>query len=303
MPALSSSRCGLLVCQAEFAGLAHELGAPLTMCLPIRLLATVMLMWTFTAIAQANAETGQGAAVQGTIADSTGRPLPNVTVLLEPGGRRTTSSPTGSFLFPGLRGGQYTLTLRLVGHRQRANGIAVASTGTTRIRMQLERLPQVLDAMRVVDQNTCATTSLDGFECRRRAGIGHFRDAGELRSMRPQYWADMLDGMPGIRRIPRNGRYGHDMRAGVEPSRCLVELWNGQPRLEATDDDGVTFYPDELWLPNDVVAIEYYDEPAKIPTHYKPLAWPVLAPESCRLLIYWMRGAAPALRDTTQNTR
>jgi hypothetical protein len=117
--------------------------------------------------------------------------------------------------------------VRLVGYRQFIDTVHVPSFGTQRFNVRLERLPTRLATVTITDRSMCETTSLSGFECRRNSGVGHFRDAGELRSMRPRNWADMLDGMPGLRREPRRGPYGMDWRPTAPPSRCVREIWNG----------------------------------------------------------------------------
>ncbi len=100
----------------------------------------------------------------------------------------------------------------------------------------------------------------------------------------------MMDGMPGLRRVPRSGPFGYDVRVGVAPSRCLVELWNGQlPMTKALD---MPYAPDETWSPNDVIALEMYTEYRDVPGPYRGAAWPVDSSQPCVLLIYWLRGAA-----------
>jgi hypothetical protein len=52
------------------------------------------------------------------------------------------------------------------------------------------------------------------------------------------------------------------------------------------------FAPDEVWSPNDVIALEMYAEYRDVPGPYRGAAWPVDSPQPCVLLIYWLRGAA-----------
>jgi hypothetical protein len=47
----------------------------------------------------------------------------------------------------------------------------------------------------------------------------------------------------------------------------------------------------EIWRPIDVVAIEYYDDYAKVPVQYRShVVLPGQPP--CELVIYWLRGAS-----------
>ena len=231
-------------------------------------------------------------SVVGTVRDSTGRPLREAEVIVEPSGLRTRTDSVGRFTMRLPRGTVIVLRVRLVGYRSFEESLRVPGFGSVRRDVRLARLPQQLSTVTVLDRSGCATTSLDGFECRRSSGIGHFRDAGELRSMRPRYWADMLDGMPGLRRDMRPGPYGPEWRPSPAPSRCVRELWNGQPPMEA---EGATFQPDEYWKPEDVVAIEYYAEHREVPPQYERFAWyPPVMGQPCGLIVYWLRGAKRA---------
>lgn len=231
-------------------------------------------------------------SVAGTVRDSTGRALREAEVIVEPSGVRTRSDSAGRFALRLPRGGANVLRVRLVGYRGFEAPIRVPSFGTVRTDVRLSRLPHRLSTVTVRDRSGCATATLDGFECRRNSGIGHFRDAGELRSMRPRHWADMLDGMPGLRRDMRPGPHGADWRPAAAPSRCVRELWNGQAPMIAP---GAEFQPDAYWKPEDVVAIEYYADHRDVPPQYARFAWdPPVMGQPCGLIVYWLRGARRA---------
>lgn len=225
----------------------------------------------------------------GTVSDTSGRPLREAEVIVGTLGTRVRTDSAGQFTVRLARGGRVELIVRLVGYRQYLDSVRVPGFGTQRVRIRLERLPPRLAARRIVDRSGCATTALSGFECRRDSGIGHFRDAGELRAMRPRHWADMLDGMPGLRREARDGPYGMDFRPTATPSRCVREIWNGQLPMH---DPDAKYQPDQLWKPEDVVAIEYYERHADVPPQYQRYAWwPPLGGQPCGLIVYWLRGA------------
>jgi hypothetical protein len=228
-------------------------------------------------------------SLAGTVTDSAGLPLREATIIVSPGASRMRSDSAGRFSVRLARAGLVEVMVRLVGYHQFVDSVRVSGFGTRRFAVRLTRLPPRLAAVVVTDRSACATTALSGFECRRDSGIGYFRDAGELRGMRPRHWADMLDGMPGLRREPRPGPYGLDWRPTAPPSRCVRELWNGQPPM---DDPTGPFQPDQLWKPEDVVAIEYYEQHRDVPPQYQRYAWhPPVGGQTCGLIIYWLRGA------------
>lgn len=220
--------------------------------------------------------------VAGVVRDSAGRALSDAEVIVEPAGDRIRTDLNGRYRLRTQPRRQAVFRVRLVGYRFFEDTIRIPVMGTVVVDVRLAKMPQLLATVTITERNQCDATSLSGFECRRASGTGYFRDAGELRSMRPQYWADMLDGMPGLRREFRMGPYGRDWRAAVRPSRCLVELWNGQLTMEG----------DGNWRPDDVIAIEYYATYADAPSTYKRFAWEP-GKEPCSVIVYWLRGAAP----------
>ena len=235
--------------------------------------------------------------LSGTVTDSAGRPLREAELLVGAEPTRTRADSTGRYAIRLPRGGRVQVLVRLVGYRQFIDTVQVPGFGTQRFNIRLQKLPTQLATVTVTARSLCETTSLSGFECRRNSGVGHFRDAGELRAMRPRHWADMLDGMPGLRRDPRRGPYGMDWRPIAPPSRCVREIWNGQLPMEAPEAE---FQPDELWTPNDVVAIEYYESHNEVPPQYKRYAWwPPILGQPCGLIVYWLRGADRGKRPPT----
>ncbi|QJR34038.1 carboxypeptidase-like regulatory domain-containing protein [Gemmatimonas groenlandica] len=228
--------------------------------------------------------------LRGAIRDSLARPLAGAEVILSSTGDRVRSDSLGRFVLAVPPRTVDTLRVRLVGYRPAEQRISTADVASALV-VVLRRYPQMLDTLRArTDQDRCIRDALVGFECRRAAGRGLFRDAGQLRALRPQTWADMFDGMPGLRRVPRYGPSGYEVRVGVAPSRCLVELWNGQ--LPMTKSLDTPFAPDEAWSPNDVIALEMYAEYRDVPGPYRGAAWPVDSSQPCALVIYWLRGAA-----------
>jgi hypothetical protein len=94
----------------------------------------------------------------------------------------------------------------------------------------------------------------EAFLCRSRSAVGYKRNADELAPLRPRYWADLFDRLPGVRRLS-NG--AGDVT--VDPTigwRCRVELIDGRP-LGLIGRVYVT--------PNAVIGMEYYPSHAEVP--------------------------------------
>jgi hypothetical protein len=231
-------------------------------------------------------------SVRGIVRDSAGRPVAEADVIVRSADVRTRTDSSGRFTLSRVRGGRYELLVRKIDFRPYAQSFSLRDGATLSLDVRLDRLPPLLEAVTArVDADKCDPYSIEGFECRRMAGEGMFRDAGQIRALRPEHWADMFDGMPGIRRVMTHGPLGPEWRVAARPSRCLVELWNGQRPMELQNDGLPGYPPDLLWRPLDVIAIEYYDEYKKIPARYQ---YYVGRPgeQSCELVIYWLRGAS-----------
>jgi len=225
----------------------------------------------------------------GIVTDSARRPVYDADVIVGAIGVRARTDSAGRFSVQLARGGRTEVKVRLVGFRQFIDTVRVPAFGAERITIRLERLPPRLATRVITDRRECDEFALSGFECRRDSGIGFFRDAGELRAMRPQHWGDMLDGFPGLRwRMKADGR-GREV--GPVPSRCLRQIYNGRmPQWLAHEERKV----DDYWIPDDVVAIEYYTEYRQVPPQYQRYAWwPPLLGQPCGLIVYWLRGADP----------
>src|SRR5690606_37351264 len=148
--------------------------------------------------------------------------------------------------------------------------------GQREYRFALTRMIQLIDTLRVVSQDGCAAYRYEGFECRQRAGIGQFRGPEELAALRPDYWADMFEGMTGLRREPWRDRQRGRLDWTVSSTtgwRCLTEGFNGRQRTAREE----IIYPDQIY------AIEYFDVYERVPEAYKRLAWPNGESHPCAL--------------------
>ncbi len=236
--------------------------------------------------------------VRGVVVDSTGRHLAEADIIVGDPGVRARSDSLGAFQVVRLKAGRLRVRVRLIGYRPYESTVNVSDARWTDVRVVLRRMPQLLADVRITDTRLCTPNSLEGFECRRQSGTGMFRDAAEIRSMRPSAWADMLDGMPHLRRIPLMTPDGLDWRPSAPPSRCLMEIYNGEDPM--FDGHVRKVRIDEL-VTRDVVAIEYYVKYADVPEHFKRFAWPKGESSPCALLVYWLREAKPRPRRTMRD--
>lgn len=226
----------------------------------------------------------QAGFVRGIVTDTAGNPLRGIEVLALQQERSVRTDAQGRFVFRDLPWGQVVLMARGPGWRPQDQVARVPDANTTvpEVRFVLSRVIPVIDTLRIVSQDGCAPYAYAGFECRRRAGIGQFRGPDELAALRPDYWADMFEGMSGLRKEPfrdvQRGRLDWTV-ASTTGWRCLMEGFNGRFRTAREE----IIYPDQIY------AIEYFDVYDRVPEAYKRLAWPNGQSQPCALVMYWTK--------------
>lgn len=215
--------------------------------------------------------------VMGTVTDSAGTPLPGAEVYVVTSGRAGHTDGTGRYAVGQLLQGPTRLRARIPGWVAADTEITLAPHTAATLNFVLRQQTAALPAVRVSSVQECPRQSLDGFACRRRVGLGVFRDAREIAALTPIYFADIFDGVAGVRRVPL------PLDEGIEATtqwRCIVYLENG--RVPSwTNVMRINFL--------DIVAFELYDTQEAIPEWYKSYAWS--GHEPCSLIVLWMRGA------------
>jgi hypothetical protein len=224
----------------------------------------------------------QTGVVRGVVTDSTGQPLRGVEVLAVQLERSTRTDAQGRFTLGRLPWGQTVIMARSPGYRAVERTVSIDDGGAASQDFVLLRAIQVVDTLRITSHDGCAAMRFDGFECRRRAGIGQFRGPEELRALRPDYWADMFAGMQGFRKVAFTNREMGRLDWTVTPTtgwRCMVEAFNGRERSPR----------ETIIRPEQIYAIEHYDVYERVPEPYKRFAWPADSRTPCTLIMYWTR--------------
>lgn len=223
----------------------------------------------------------QTGVVRGVVTDSAGRPIRGVEVLAIRTERSTRTDAQGRYTLTRVPWGQSVIMARLPGYRPSEKAVSIGDSGEATLNLRLGRAIQLVDTLKIVSHDGCAPTRIEGFECRRAAGIGQFRGPDELRALRPRYWADMFDGLSGFRRVPSTDEQ-RNLDFTVVPTtgwRCMNIGFNGRDPTAR----------EQIVRPEDIYAIEHYDVYEKVPEPYKRFAWPGDRAEPCTLVMYWTR--------------
>ncbi len=226
--------------------------------------------------------------LRGIVHDSAGRPLSPVTVRLLRSGVSALTNAQGEFSLRGSVSGTDTLLVRLIGWRPVQLTFNFDGETDLNWSITLEKQLATMDAVVTTAARVCPMVTYEAFRCRSQSSVGYKRDYAELAALRPKYWADLFDGLPGVRRIPNGaGDFTVESTAGW---RCLVELLDGRP-LGLTGR--VYFTPDV------VIGMEYYPTYAEVPEEYRRYAWEPLRVTpgnissqvaTCGVVVYWIKG-------------
>lgn len=237
--------------------------------------------------------------LRGIVHDSTGKPIPDVSLRFVRAGTSARTNVNGEFTLRGVATGVDTLLARLIGWRPLQIAFNLEGQSELNWSFVLERQPEMLDTVVATTRRECPMFSYTAFLCRSSSRLGYKRTAAQLAELRPRYWADLFDGLPGLRRIS-NGAGDFT----IEPTtgwRCLVELIDGRP---VGLSGRVSFTPDA------VIGLEYYPSYAEVPEEYRRYAWEPLRltpgnissfTATCGVVVYWIKGVP--LNDSVPPSR
>lgn len=198
------------------------------------------------------------ASVRGTVVDSTGRALEGVEVRAVTSGASARTSDNGRFGIGALPAGRARFLVRRPGLRPIDTSIVLVPSAVAELSFVMKRLPSILDTLRVVAAADCPTRTLEGFECRRRVGVGAFRDSAELASLGATEVTDLAWGIAGLR-LQQTG-LGRALQS-TAGWRCLITMLDGKLPVRG---DGI-----HMLTPDRVIALEYFAEQRDVPEWYR----------------------------------
>jgi len=277
--------------------------------------ALVALLLSFGTPVVALAQRDSTLTVRGVVTDSGGHPLESVEVAATTVGRGARTDAQGRFAVGGLLPGRNRLLVRRLGWRAIDTTFVIDPKSTPTLHVMLARVAQNLQTVHIISQDECPTRTLEGFECRRRAGLGAFRDSAELAALKPFCQEHLVDGIAGLRAVPHLGCPSYEATNGW---RCLKVLVDGLPPGFGSapalmkDYVGVEFYADYSKAPEWYKQYAFADATRGVPTHQKKRGDDFVYRQSslpgrnCSLLIYWTHFAPkfdPKLDQSRTTTR
>ena len=236
------------------------------------------------------------AIVRGTVTDSGGRPLESVELSAPIIGHVVRTDSAGGFVITGLFPGKTRLLARRVGWKAIDTSVVVAVKTPLQLHLVLTRVAQDLETVHIISQAECPIKTLEGFDCRRGAGIGAFRDSAEIAALHPVCASDITYGMQGLRRVPGSPGDPCPRFIPTEGWRCvkiLVDGAPGSPPGRLTDYIGVEFYAHYEDAPEWYKQYAFDGARASVPLHQAfkggPFVYrtPAVGGRNCSLIVYW----------------
>lgn len=184
--------------------------------------------WIVLALGLAASSLGAQSVLTGTVrADSTGRPLPGVEVVIVGSPWRTLTDASGRYWFPMLPSGRRLALFRSVGFRPVQEWVVLGSADTVWANAMLVPQTVRLDSIVVTaSPDRPRGLGLEAFEERRRLGLGRFIDSATLRRNEHLPLVQMLGRLQGIEfaRVP--GEKGQIAAASArrQAGTCFMQI-------------------------------------------------------------------------------
>ena len=224
-------------------------------------------------------ERGRG-ELRGIVRSLDGSPIEGARVALLTGVSETRTNAGGEFVLRELPLGSHTIEARAIGY---VPGQVIADIVDFRRELAefilLDVSAFLLDTVRVAAARRLDAAAREGFERRRRMGIGHFLDEAVLDTMRAMSFQDLVRQIPGIR-FMRGTRVD-------ETSNVHIEFMSGQGRACVPD-----IYVNGAQLVQGKVDLDVLVHPSsvrRIEVYFRGIALPAefASNQSCGVMAIW----------------
>jgi hypothetical protein len=217
----------------------------------------------------------QRVTVVGIVHDTAGQPIPQASIVLEPD-HRTRADSNGRFALTEVKTGLHALRIRRIGYRPYDAEIRIYGDGRDTIRAEMDVGPSRMPTIVTRAERMCSRYKYEGVWCRDKDGKGLVFTVEELDQEQPEWIADLLKGVPGLR-VDFGVRGGWQSRFPRGFGRCVKTLLNGH-------ESSMGFNPWTRHAVDDIAGLEVY-QPREVPPEYRHEA--MRGGEQCILLNIW----------------
>ena len=238
-------------------------------------LAFLLLLAASTLGAQAS-KTG---TLTGTVFDEKGIPVPNVEVAISKVSRTTRTDSAGKYILALIPVGSYDVAFRRVSYAPMVFTLDISPGDTTEAEVKMNAVPQPMTKVIVEDRGNLR---LEGFEARKKMGIGHYVTRSEIEARNPLVLTDMIRTIPGTSLKP--------VRMGQSVLRFTRASGKGRGGADCPPTyfiDGtmaIGYNLDDMPV-SDVEAIELYSGLSALPSEFAKAR----ANLTCGTVVIWTR--------------
>lgn len=212
-------------------------------------------------VASRGSNRAQTYRIRGTVTDAEREPLPEVEVAAIDSagttGRSTVTDERGRFDLGQFAQGALSVRARRLGYEQRTMQLQVGEGAeSTTLEIVLLAVPEELEKVDVTAASP--PTKLRGFyeRSRQKRTFGRFFDEDGIRRLNPRTTSELLRSVPGVT-LASNQSGGNTIRI----RGCQPMVWLDDQRVPGAELD-------DLIVPSEIAAIEFYASNAGIPAQY-----------------------------------
>lgn len=214
-------------------------------------------------------------AITGVVKDEGGARVRDVEVSIPKTGALVRTDSLGRFILPRLVPGMFDVSLRRLSYTPMIMSLEVTAGDTTDVDVTLNAAAEQLTTV-VVQANKERKRQLDGFEERRKIGLGHFVTRAQIESRSPLVLSEMLRTIPGTQLMPTNitGRVTlrFARRSDCPPAYFLDGLYIANFNIDDVP-------------PRDVEGVELYAGFAGLPSEFAKQT----GIQACGVVVIWTR--------------
>jgi len=213
--------------------------------------------------------------ISGTVKDESGARVPNVEVIVLKASATTHTDSLGRFIVTRLPPGLFDVTVRRLSFSPMTLSLEVTEGDTTDVDVTLASAGETLPTVVVKGQEE-HKRQLDGFEQRRKLGLGRFITRAQIDARRPLVLSEMLRGIPGAELYQTN-IIGRVTLRFARRSDCPPAYFVDGHYMSNFNIDDVP--------PRDVEGVELYEGFAGLPAEFAKQT----GVQACGVVVIWTR--------------
>jgi carboxypeptidase family protein len=213
--------------------------------------------------------------ITGTVKDEGGARVANVEVSVPKTGVTVHTDSGGRFIIRSLAPGLFDLSVRRFSYTPMTLSLEVTAGDTTDVDVTLTTAAELLPTVQVKGKEE-RKRQLDGFEERRKRGLGHFITRSDIEARNPLVLSEMVHTVPGTQLTPTNIMGRMTLRFARRSDCPPAYFVDGQYLINYNIDD---------MNPRNVEGVELYAGFAGLPQEFAKQ----MGVQACGVVVIWTR--------------